>query len=81
MAFTAASSAPSLSPLPIHRAAAIAAASVTRTSSMARFRSGDFVSLITTPNLYNPNATSGVATKRSITVETSLFLNIQFSTR
>ena len=40
MASTAAPSAPSLSPRPIQRAAARAAASVTRTSSMARLRSG-----------------------------------------
>src|SRR5437016_7966119 len=40
MASTAAPSAPSLSPLPIQREAARAAASVTRTSSMARLRSG-----------------------------------------
>ena len=40
MAATAAPSAPFLSPRPIQRAAAIAAASVTRTSSMARLRSG-----------------------------------------
>ena len=40
MASTAAPSAPSLSPRPIHRDAASAAASVTRTSSMARLRSG-----------------------------------------
>ena len=40
MASTAAPSAPSLSPRPIQRAAAMAAASVTLTSSMARLRSG-----------------------------------------
>src|SRR5579875_812215 len=40
MASTAAPSAPSLSPRPIQRAPAIAAASVTRTSSSARFRAG-----------------------------------------
>src|SRR2546423_2398331 len=40
IASTAAWSAASLSPRPIHRAAPIAAASVTRTSSRARFRSG-----------------------------------------
>src|SRR6266581_6432428 len=40
IASTAAWSALSLSPRPIHRAAPIAAASVTRTSSSARFRSG-----------------------------------------
>src|SRR5438477_9833206 len=40
MASTAAWSAPILSPRPIHRAAPSAAASVTRTSSRARFRSG-----------------------------------------
>ena len=40
MASTAAPSAPSLSPRPTHLAAAIAAASVVRTSSMARLRSG-----------------------------------------
>src|SRR5438270_789818 len=40
MASTAAPSAPSLSPRPTQRAAARAAASVTRTSSMARLRSG-----------------------------------------
>jgi hypothetical protein len=40
MALTATPSAPFLSPLPTHRPAAIAAASVTRTSSRARFRSG-----------------------------------------
>ncbi len=40
MALTAAPSAPFLSPRPTHRAAAMAAASVTRTSSRARFRSG-----------------------------------------
>ncbi len=43
MALTAAPSAPSLSPRPIHREAARAAASVTRTSSMARLRSGAWV--------------------------------------
>ena len=40
MASTAAPSAPSLSPRPIHRDAAMAAASVTRTMSSARLRSG-----------------------------------------
>jgi len=40
IASTAAWSAASLSPRPTHRAAPIAAASVTRTSSSARFRSG-----------------------------------------
>ena len=40
MASTAAWSAPSLSPRPIHLEAAMAAASVTRTSSRARLRSG-----------------------------------------
>lgn len=40
MASTAAPSAPSFSPRPIHRDAASAAASVTRTSSRARLRSG-----------------------------------------
>src|SRR3954453_22308186 len=40
MALTAAPSAPFLSPRPTHRPAAIAAASVTRTSSSARLRSG-----------------------------------------
>ena len=40
MAFTAAPSAPFLSPRPTQRAAAIAAASVTRASSSARFRFG-----------------------------------------
>jgi hypothetical protein len=40
MAFTAAPSAPFLSPRPTQRPAAMAAASVTRTSSRARFRSG-----------------------------------------
>ena len=40
MASTAAPSAPSLSPRPIQRLAAMAAASVIRTSSMARLRSG-----------------------------------------
>ena len=40
IAFTAAPSAPFLSPRPTHRAAAIDAASVTRASSSARFRSG-----------------------------------------
>ena len=40
IALTAAPSAPFLSPRPTHRPAAIAAASVTRTSSSARFRSG-----------------------------------------
>ena len=40
MASTAAPSAPFLSPRPIHRLAASAAASVVRTSSSARFRSG-----------------------------------------
>ena len=40
MASTAAPSAPSLSPRPIQRLAAMAAASVVRTRSMARFRSG-----------------------------------------
>ena len=47
MAFTAAPSAPSLSPRPIHREAARAAASVTRTSSMARLRSGACGSMLT----------------------------------
>src|SRR3954447_10246267 len=40
MALTAAASAPFLSPRPTHRPAAIAAASVTRTSSRARLRPG-----------------------------------------
>ncbi len=40
IALTAAPSAPFLSPRPTHRAAAIEAASVTRASSRARFRSG-----------------------------------------
>src|SRR5690349_18689094 len=40
MALTAAASAPFLSPRPTHRPAAMAAASVTRTSSRARLRSG-----------------------------------------
>ncbi len=40
MAFTAAPSAPILSPRPTQRPAAMAAASVTRTSSRARLRSG-----------------------------------------
>ena len=40
IALTATASAPFLSPRPTQRAAAIAAASVTRTSSRARFRSG-----------------------------------------
>ncbi len=40
IAFTAAPSAPFLSPRPTHRAAAMAAASVTRASSRARLRSG-----------------------------------------
>ena len=39
IALTATSSAPFLSPRPTQRPAAIAAASVTRTSSIARFRS------------------------------------------
>ena len=43
IAFTAAPSAPFLSPRPTHRAAAIAAASVTRVSSRARLRSGAWV--------------------------------------
>src|SRR5918997_201619 len=47
MASTAAWSAPSLSPRPIQRDAARAAASVTRTSSMARLRSGDCAVLVT----------------------------------
>ena len=46
-AFTAAPSAPSLSPRPIQRLAAMAAASVTRTSSRARLRSGAWGSLTT----------------------------------
>src|SRR4051794_19431730 len=41
MALTATPSAPFLSPLPTQRPAAMAAASVTRTSSSARLRSGD----------------------------------------
>ena len=41
IALTATPSAPFLSPRPTHRPAAIAAASVTRTSSSARLRSGD----------------------------------------
>ena len=44
MASTAAPSAPFLSPRPIHRDAASAAASVTRTSSRARLRSGTCLS-------------------------------------
>ncbi len=40
IALTATPSAPSFSPRPTHRPAAIAAASVTRTSSIARLRSG-----------------------------------------
>ena len=42
IALTATASAPFLSPRPTQRAAAIAAASVTRTSSRARLRSGDW---------------------------------------
>src|SRR3954454_1213639 len=41
IALTATASAPFLSPRPTHRPAAIAAASVTRTNSSARLRSGD----------------------------------------
>src|SRR5436305_3293154 len=45
IASTAALSADSFSPRPIHRAAAIAPASVTRTSSIAMFRSGACLAL------------------------------------
>src|SRR5580693_3601121 len=50
IASTAAPSAPSLSPRPIHRLAASAAASVTRTRSMARFRSGAWGDVTTEPD-------------------------------
>src|SRR5919112_238513 len=53
MASTAAWSAPSLSPRPIHRDAASAAASVTRTSSMARLRSGDWGVLVTAGTVFD----------------------------
>ena len=51
MALTAASSAPSLSPRPIQRDAASAAASVTRTSSIAKLRSGACVWGVTDPEV------------------------------
>ena len=50
MAVTAALSAPSLSPLPMNRDAASAAASVTRTSSRARLRSGASGAALTGPS-------------------------------
>src|SRR6202161_3205595 len=50
IASTAAPSAPSLSPPPIHPLAASAAASVTRTRSMARFRSGAWRDVTTGPD-------------------------------
>ena len=50
MASTAAPSAPSLSPRPIHRDAAMAAASVTRTMSRARLRSGAWGGVATRPD-------------------------------
>ena len=50
MASTAAASAPSLSPRPIQRLAAMAAASVVRTRSMARFRSGAWRVVTTDPD-------------------------------
>ncbi len=62
MACTAAPSAPFLSPRPIHRPAAMAAASVTRTSSMARFRSGacrDAVTPLTIPPIARRLAVPG----------------------
>ena len=58
IAFTAAPSAPSLSPAPIQRLAAIAAASVTRTSSRARLRSGAWGCLTTGSTI--PGDTRGV---------------------
>ncbi len=50
MASTAAPSAPSLSPRPIQRLAAMAAASVTRTRSIARLRSGAWRVVTTAPD-------------------------------
>ena len=61
MASTAAGSAPSLSPRPIQRPAASAAASVTRTSSMARFRSGACRWSLTAPTIAVRAAASGRA--------------------
>ena len=61
MAFTAAPSAPSLSPRPIHRLAAMAAASVTRTSSMARLRSGACSWRSTGQTLRRPSAAQALA--------------------
>src|SRR5687768_15730094 len=51
MASTAAPSAPSLSPRPTQREAASAAASVVRTSSMARLRSGAWRSGVMAPDV------------------------------
>ena len=58
MALTAAPSAPSLSPRPIQRLAAMAAASVTRTSSMARLRSGPAGWVATAMTLVGPSGRS-----------------------
>ena len=62
MASTAAPSAPFLSPRPIHRLAASAAASVVRTSSSARFRSGRCFSVMGREGTARPmaQAASGV---------------------
>ncbi len=59
MALTAAPSAPFLSPRPIHRPAAMAAASVTRTSSMARLRSGACGVGLTAATIVRPGVISG----------------------
>src|ERR1700722_11754435 len=65
MASTAAASAPSFSPRPIHLAAARAAASVVRTSSMARFRSGALFSGVTGATLTRQNwASPGEESRR-----------------
>src|ERR1035441_9177013 len=61
MAFTAAPSAPSLSPRPIHREAARAAASVTRTSSMAKLRSGACEETVTMTTLVAGPRVAGTA--------------------
>src|SRR5439155_19927529 len=71
MASTAALSALSFSPRPIHRPAASAAASVTRTSSTARLRSGrgptaDWLSARTLPVAIGPKHTPSSGRKRRL---------------
>src|SRR5881227_2123936 len=71
MPSTAAWSAASFSPRPIQRAAAIAAASVTRTSSSAMFRSGAG-RLLTTPGFLRRAQLHGVARDRVVSLHPDL---------